>query len=198
MYNYLKEGAFHLHPNFLESRLFEKLKSGLPTLKCKATYQPHKIYYGNRFQAYPCYEFNFPTLNPTIIPQLEAILQKKIDKKSFECIIRKTVMEEVQRSKVNTIYGTIHKDTTELAAVLYFDQTSSGGTVFFEQNWDKYPDVSVGAYPNRLILYNAQRWHTAAADFTFKERYVLLIFFNTEKLNKEKYSFKIPTMKANV
>ena len=91
-------------------------------------------------------------------------------------------MEEVKRSKVNTVYGTIHKDSTELAAVLYFEQTTSGGTVFFENGIDKYPDISVGAYPNRLILYNAQRWHTAAADFTFKERHVLLIFFDTEKL----------------
>ena len=185
MYNHLRKGSFHLHPNFLERKLFEKLKSDLPTLKYKATYQPQHTYYGNRFQAYPCYELKFPTHNHIIIPKLEAILQKKIDKKSFKCIMRKTIIEEVQRSKVNTVYGTIHTDTTELAAVLYFDQTTSGGTVFFEQHWDKHPDVSVGAYPNRLILYNAQRWHTTATDFTFKERYVLAMFFNTEKSNRD-------------
>ena len=179
MYNYLKKGSFHLHPDFLEQKLFEKLKANLPTLKYKATYQPQHLYYGNRFQAYPCYEFNFPTLNSTIIPKLEDILQRKIDKKSFECILRKTIIEEVQRSKVNTVYGMIHKDLTELAAVLYFDQTTSGGTVFFEQHWDKYPDISVGAYPNRLILYDAKRLHTSATDFTFKERYILALFFNT-------------------
>jgi hypothetical protein len=185
MYNHLKKGSFHLHLNFLERKLFEKLKSDLPTLKYKATYQPHNTYYGNRFQSYPCYELKFPTHNHIIIPKLEAILQEKIDKKSFECIMRKTIIEEVQRSKVNTVYGTIHTDTSELAAVLYFDQTTSGGTVFFEQHWDKHPDVSVGAYPNRLILYNAQRWHTTATDFTFKERYVLAMFFNTEKSKRD-------------
>jgi len=181
MYNYLKEGSFHLHPNFLERKLFEKLKSDLPTLKYKTTYQPNKIYYGNRFQAYPCYELKFPAYNHIFIPKLEAILQKKINKKSFECTLRKTVIEELQRSKVNTIYGIVHKDTTAFGAVLYFDQTTSGGTVFFERDIDKYPDISVGAYPNRLILYNAQRWHAASSDFTFKERHVLLLFFNTEK-----------------
>jgi len=183
MYKHLKRGSFHLHPNFLERKLFEKLKSDLPTLQYKAIYQPYGTYYGNRFQAYPCYEFNFPTYNHIFISKLEAILQKKIDKKSMVCTIRKVVTEELKQSKVNTDYGIVHKDHTELAAVLYFDQTTSGGTVFFEHAIDKYSDISVGAYPNRLILYNAQRWHAPCADFTFKERYVLLIFFNTEKLN---------------
>ena len=181
MYNHLKKGSFHLHPNFLERKLFEKLKSSLPTLKYKATYQPKDTYYGNRFQAYPCYELKFHTYNHIIIPKLEALIQKKIDKRDFACIARKTVIEEVQRSKVNTVYGMIHKDLQELAAALHFDQTISGGTVFFEHDWDKHPDISVGAYPNRLILYNAQRWHATATDFTFKERYILVMFFNTKK-----------------
>ena len=183
MYDHLKKGSFHLHPDFLESKLFEKLKSDLPALPYTALYEPHNFYYGNRFQAYPCYEVDITTYNDVFIPKLETLLQKKIDKKSMVCTIRKTIMEELQRSKVNTVYGTIHQDPTELAAVLYFDQTTSGGTVFFENNIDKYPDISIGAYPNRLIMYSAKRWHAPAADFTFKERYVLLLFFDTEKLN---------------
>ena len=180
MYKHLKQGSFHLHRNFLYPKVFRKLRSVLSTFKYKATYQPHRLYYGNRFQAYPCYEFHFHTYDHIFIPQLESIIKKKIDKKSFVCTMRKTIMEELKRSKVNTAYGNIHKDDEELAAVLYFDQTSSGGTVFFEHDLDKYPDISVGAYPNRLILYNAQRWHASSADYTFKERHVLLFFFNTK------------------
>ena len=90
MYKHLKQGSFHLHRNFLDPKVFRKLSSELSTFKYKATYQPHRLYYGNRFQAYPCYEFHFHTYDHIFIPQLESIIKKKIDKK----IIQETLETE--------------------------------------------------------------------------------------------------------
>lgn len=181
MYNYLLNGSFYLQPGWLDSKLFDQIKEKLPKLKYKALYQPAGIYYGNRFQAYPCYEVNLTKYNSIFISLFEKILQKRIDKKSFKCLVRKSVIEEIKKSKVNTPWGIVHYDPEEIAAILYFDQTSNGGTAFFENSGDKYPDISIGAYPNRLLMYNAKRWHAIATDFTFKERYILAFFFNTLK-----------------
>ena len=121
------------------------------------------------------------SLKVIFFPKFENILQKKIDKKTFYCIARKAIIEEVKKSKINTPWAMVHYDPTDLTAILYFDQTSSGGTAFFEQVGDKYPDSTIGAYPNRLLMYNAKRFHAIATDFTFKERYILAFSFNMEK-----------------
>jgi len=182
MHKYLMNGSFYLQPDWLDYKLFTEIKAQLPKFKYKALYQPHGTYYGNRFQAYPCYEIFLTKYNSIFIPKFEDILQKKIEKKSFRCIVRKAIIEEVKKSKVSTPFAIVHSDPSEIAAVLYFDQTPDGGTVFFENRGDKYPDTSIGAYPNRLLMYNGKRWHAVATDFTFKERYVLAFFFNILKI----------------
>ena len=89
------------------------------------------------------------------------------------------ITEELLKSKTNTPYGIIHQDSDEnqFAAVMPFYQSNSGGTAFFEYVFDKYPDIQIGAYPNRLIIYGAKRHHAACNDFSFKETYKLNFFF---------------------
>ena len=92
------------------------------------------------------------------------------------------ITEELLKSKTNTPYGLVHHDSdNQFAAVLPFYQSNSGGTAFFEYQSDKYPDIQIGAYPNRLIIYDAGRFHAACNDFTFKETYKLNIFFNQKE-----------------
>ena len=43
---------------------------------------------------------------------------------------------------------------------------------------DKMADITYGAWPNRLVLYNGFRSHAACHDFTYERRYALLLFFN--------------------
>ena len=80
MHKYLINGSFYLQPGWLEHKLFNEIKEKLPKLKYKALYQPHGTYYGNRFQAYPCYEVFLTKYNSIFIPKFEDILQKKIEK----------------------------------------------------------------------------------------------------------------------
>ena len=110
------------------------------------------------------------------------------------CRIRKTFTEEIKRSKVNGKYGHIHTDynnddddpiPTDFASVFYFVQSYDGGTAFFENKGDTAPDIEISAYKNRLITYNSARLHTNCTDFTFKERYVLVSFIRTEKMDFE-------------
>tara|TARA_R100000656_G_C3848751_1_gene106970 strand:- start:51 stop:392 length:342 start_codon:yes stop_codon:yes gene_type:complete len=96
MHKYLINGSFYLQPGWLEHKLFNEIKEKLPKLKYKALYQPHGTYYGNRFQAYPCYEIILTKYNSIFIPKFEDILQKKIEKKSFQCVARK---QSLKRSK---------------------------------------------------------------------------------------------------
>lgn len=172
---------FYLEPRFLEPSVYKEIEAKLPKFKYRAAYQPAGDFYGNRFQAFPCYEYDTTDYDDMLIPRLEAILNKHIERRSFSCLIRKSITEEVKKSKVNTPYAIIHRDDRQLAAVLYFNQTSDGGTVFFENEGDKYPDISFGAYPNRCLIYNAQRNHAIATDFTYDVRYILSMFFNLEK-----------------
>ena len=94
------------------------------------------------------------------------------------------ITKELLKSKTNTPYGIVHQDLiNQFAAVLPFYQSNSGGTAFYEYEFDKYPDIQIGAYPNRLIIYDAQRNHSPCNDFTFKETYKLNIFFDKGKTN---------------
>ena len=112
----------------------------------------------------------------------------------FICKIRKSITEEVKRSKVNGKYGHIHQDLqngkddavpSEFASVFSFVQSYDGGTAFFENEGDTAPDIEVAAYRNRLVAYGSGRLHTSCTDFTFKERNVLVSFIRTEKMDFE-------------
>ena len=194
----LRNGSIFICPNFLPFDVFEEFFNKAKDYPYTEGYQPAGTYYGNRFQAYPVYE----TKDLSIIDSrffdlfrngIQDILENKIIR--FHCCIRKTITEELKMSKVNTKYGIIHSDyeanlktnpsasggdIAEFAGVFQFVQSFDGGTAFFENTWDKVPDIEVSAYPNRLTMYSSGRLHTNCTDFTFEERMVVLVFIKTD------------------
>lgn len=167
-------GSIYLKPNFLSEVLYKGSINLLNNLEYEATYQPSEVYYGNRFQAYPCYQTTIGEETNVYKKHLQEILKVNFE---LTVIARKVLSEELRQSKVNDRYGLIHSDpNADIAGILYFDQTVSGGTAFFEHEWDKEPDIVVGAYPNRLLMYNAKRPHAPCQDFTFEERKILAFF----------------------
>ena len=178
LYEHILNGSIHIERNFLEPKLYDKMFKEMSKLKYKACYQPSAKYFGNRFQAYPTNEVDHWNKYKDIVAQkIENLLGCKI--KDVKLKFRKMITKELLKSKTNTPYGLIHHDPhNQFAAVLSFYQSNSGGTAFFEYISDKYPDIQIGAFPNRLIIYNAQRHHSPCNDFTFKETYKLNIFFD--------------------
>ena len=178
LYEHILNGSIHIERNFLEPKLYDKMFKEMSKLKYKACYQPSAKYFGNRFQAYPTNEVDHWNKYKDIVAQkIENLLGCKI--KNVGLKFRKMITEELLKSKTDTTYGIVHHDPDhQFAAVLSFYQSNSGGTAFFEYISDKYPDIQIGAYPNRLIIYNAQRHHSPCNDFTFKETYKLNIFFD--------------------
>jgi|TARA_R110002012_G_C11390448_1_gene584452 hypothetical protein len=148
-------------------------------------YQPDNVPYGNRQQAYPCYETLTlaqidPEMDAAIRNQVQALFSQKIIE--WRCRIRYSLSSEVKECQAfkNTNYGFIHTDDKDFAGVLPFEQSLTGGTSFFSYHWDKVPDVTHGAWPNRMIVYNGKRWHAACQDYSFEKRSVLAIFFSLE------------------
>tara|TARA_B100001964_G_C13966337_1_gene479909 strand:+ start:136 stop:693 length:558 start_codon:yes stop_codon:yes gene_type:complete len=179
MINYINRGGISIHPDFFGGDQFDSIKSDLLNLDYKKVHQPHGDYYGNRLQAYPCYEADYNKENDYVIEGIEDILKIKIIK--FKALARKTLMSELQQSPQSfDKYGFVHKDCPDgepaLAGMMYFDQAFDGGTAFFANQMDKIPDIYISAYPNRLVLYHGNRFHAPAIDYTFKERLTLTFF----------------------
>jgi len=179
-YEQLLNGSIHIERNFFEEELYKKISKEIVKLKYSPGYQPGSYYYGNRFQGYPSHECGWSKYKKIIVNKIEHLLGCKIKDVSIK--VRRTDMDEVARSKFNTTYGLVHSDPTDFGAILCFNQTSSGGTAFFEYHFDKYPDISIGAFPNRMIIFRGGRNHTAQHDFTFESVYKLLVFFNKDKI----------------
>ena len=183
MLDYLKNGGVYIKPNFFDNDVFNEIKNDLDKLNYSKTHQPD-TYYGNRLQAFPCYESLYEGHKDTIINSLQGVLGKDIN--DLKVLARKTLMSEVKQSKSYGKYGFIHRDvennntqwyrTPLIAGMMYFDQSFDGGTAFFENHWDKVADIYVSAYPNRIVLYNGNRWHAPAFDYTFEERKTLSFF----------------------
>jgi hypothetical protein len=178
MFDYLMSGGVFVKPNFFDVDDFNDMKNDLDKLSYDKTYQPD-TYYGNRLQAFPCYESDYNEHKQLIINSLQGVLKKDII--DLKILARKTLMSEVKQSKADGKYGFIHRDIDDnkipmIAGMMYFDQSFDGGTAFFENHWDKVPDIYISAYPNRLVLYNANRWHAPAFDYTFEERKTLSFF----------------------
>ena len=178
LYEHILNGSIHIQRNFLEPKLYTKMFKEIHKLKYKAGYQPGGLYFGNRFQAYPTNEIDpWNKYKDIVVKKIEDLLGCKI--KNVHLKLRKIITKELLKSKVNTPYGLVHQDLiNQFVAILPFYQSNSGGTAFYEYESDKYPDIQIGAYPNRLIIYDAHRNHSACNDFTFKETYKLNIFFD--------------------
>lgn len=172
--NNLSNGGFFVKSDFLKPEDFSYIKKEIKNIEYNSTYQPISSYYGNRYQAYPCYENRNVNFDKFFLPKFKENFGKKIKKVSST--IRKVLSKELLQSKVNTNIGLIHTDGSKYAAIFYFDQTSNGGTAFFQNTWDKYPDVTIGSYPNRLVVYSGKKPHAPMHDFSFEERYIIAYF----------------------
>tara|TARA_B110000285_G_C14769535_1_gene443336 strand:+ start:120 stop:662 length:543 start_codon:yes stop_codon:yes gene_type:complete len=170
-------GGFHIQPGFLLNNEFNDLNDKIKNLDYTETHQPSNLQLGNRFQGYPCYEKNDDDITKLMYSKVKNLFKREL--KSFQCVVRKVIGEELKMSKVDTQYGIIHSDNENptFASVLQFDQTTNGGTAFFENSWDKHPDITIGSYPNRLLIYNGNRNHAPMYDFTYKQRYVIASFW---------------------
>ena len=202
MIDYILNKGISQHWNFLPPEKFDSIKKDVESLDFKASYQPYTNTYGNRFQAFPCYESYYFKENPYMKSRLEDMLQTKITE--FKALARKIVLDEIRVSPQNFgKYGLVHKDTTYktsipnagqtgqpqgqnlvdrpmIAGMMYFDQAYNGGTAFFFNQMERVPDIYVSAVPNRLVLYSGGIYHAPCFDYTFKERLTLSIFFKVE------------------
>jgi len=204
MIDYILNKGISQHHNFFPQEKFENIKKDLETLDYQATYQPSSKEYGNRMQAFPCYESYYHKENAYMKSRLETILGTKITE--FKTLARKTVLEELKGSAQQFgNYGFIHKDTSNaasvpnasqadtssqqvkekplLAGMMYFDQSYRGGTAFFFSQMEKVPDIYISAVPNRLVLYSGGIHHAPCFDYSYKERVTLSFFFRTEEKN---------------
>ena len=203
MIDYILNKGVSQHWNFFPPEKYQKIERDVKNLDYKASFQPSTNTYGNRLQAFPCYESYYFDENPYMKSRLEDLLKAKITE--FKCLARKTILDEIRVSPQNFgKYGLIHRDTTYqtsipnagkagdvrgqniadrpmIAGMMYFDQAYNGGTAFFFNQMEKVPDIYISAVPNRLVLYSGAIYHAPCLDYTFKERYTLSFFFRTEK-----------------
>ena len=176
------KGDIHIVPRFFDDKTYISIINKIKKLKLKSSFQPHGARYGNRMQGMPCYESDFYFKKKFIIDKIENILGIKIN--YYHCLYRKIKTKELKQSQCTGQYGFTHTDgekgQIDLAAIMHFDQSYDGGTAFFENSWDKKPDIYVSAYPNRLVLYNANRFHAPAFDHSYLERHSLAFFFKVK------------------
>ena len=182
----LKDDSIFIKHNFLPDEYFLNLKDNIQKkYKFFPSQQPKdSSVYSNRFQTQPCYETEHlknidPILDNFIYENAKKILNVPILK--YYSILRKTISSEIKKSKVDKRYGTIHQDLNEFASILYLDKSLDGGTAFFENIYDKYPEMYISAYPNRFVMYNGFRNHCPCIDFTYEERIVLVSFYVTSE-----------------
>ena len=97
MLNSIKEGSILLKPQFLPLEVYNSTLNLFNNNKFYATYQPTEIFYGNRLQAYPCYQYVLKE-NENII--FEKLLSDYLDTPvDVLTIARKIVTSEIQQSK---------------------------------------------------------------------------------------------------
>ena len=202
MIEYILNKGISQHCDFFPREKYQKIERDVKNLDYKASFQPSTNTYGNRLQAFPCYESYYFDENPYMKSRLEDLLKTKITE--FKCLARKTILDEIRVSPQNFgKYGLIHRDTTYqtsipnagkagdvkgqniadrpmIAGMMYFDQAYNGGTAFFFNQMERVPDIYVSAVPNRLVLYSGGIYHAPCFDYTFKERLTLSIFFKVE------------------
>ena len=190
MIDYILKGGISIHPGFFTEEKFYSIKSDLDKLEWNKVHQPAGSYYGNRMQAFPCYENNYDKENDYLKTSIEGILQTTIT--DFKTIARRIILSEIQESTQNFgKYGFIHRDYSPeakseplIAGMMYFDQSYDGGTAFFSSQMEKVPDIYISAYQNRLVLYHGGRYHSPCLDYTFEERLTLSFFFKIERKKK--------------
>ena len=83
MIDYITNNGISQHWNFFPQEKYQKIERDLKSLDYKASHQPATNTYGNRLQAYPCYEAEYNKHNSYIINKLSSIGFKKITLNTF-------------------------------------------------------------------------------------------------------------------
>jgi len=206
----LREGSILIKPDFFTSEQFLELKNRVENeYVYKPTYQP-AILPSNikrlseeeidsfkeryRFQAYACWETlplkdSDPEFYKIIVDKHQEYLSD-IQFHALHCFIRKALTEEVKKSYLNKEYNQPHTDKGDYASVVYFeDQGFNNGLALFGKGENKIPDIKIGSQANRLLLYDANRMHSACSDFMFDVRYVLATFISVPPKRGARYIY---------
>ena len=78
MIEYILNKGISQHWDFFPREKYLKIENDLKSLDYKATYQPSTNTYGNRLQAFPCYESYYFDENPYMKSRLEDLLKQKL------------------------------------------------------------------------------------------------------------------------
>jgi hypothetical protein len=183
---FIEKGNICSFTNFLEN--YKELEQKINSFEWKKVYQPSGIFYQDRMQSYPCLETNlFERLDKELHENIKGQFQKLFKKEIIKANIgmRCTLTSELKQSThfKDCKYGWVHTDSKwHYGAIIPFYQSINGGTAFFENNWETIPDIVYGGYPNRLIIYNANRNHASCNDYNLEKRIILTAFL---KINKD-------------
>ena len=124
------------------------------------------------------------------IKYLLILLKKKFNVKilKLETYLRKIYIKELEVSPFkDKKEGKIHTDGSgyDFAGVIYFNNHSiEGGTRLysFNKNLDQMePDIIIGAYPNRCIVYPDNIHHSPSIDWRSESRFIQVFFVQFEK-----------------
>ena len=177
LFEAIQRGAIHIEDKFFPSEIYKDIFYDLMQVNYNACYQPSETLYYNRLEAYPSHEYFYNKYNEFIINKLSELLGCQI--KDFNSFSRRLIADELKKSpQGNGKYGLVHKDGMDFAGVLSLDQSVNNGTAFYEHEFHRAPNMEIGAYPNRLILYSGYRFHSTCYDFNLKERTKIDMFFN--------------------
>ena len=157
--------------------MYKDVYFDLTQVNYSTCYQPSETLYYNRMEAYPTHEYLYNKYNEFIINRLTEMVGCQIN--DFSSFSRKLIRDELKKSpQGNGKYGLVHKDSMDFAGVLSLDQSVNNGTAFYEYEFHRAPNIEVGAYPNRLLLYSGNRFHSTCYDFNLEESIKLVMFFN--------------------
>jgi len=184
------EEEIYIIPDFFTEDQYKELKFRIENVyKYIPTYQPsdyplsERHLHGDRLKHFPCWE---TTNLENIDTEFNSIIKEKhkkflgLDGIDFKSFVRKTLTAEVKRSMINGKNSQIHTDKSDFASVIYFENAPRNGLAIFDNGGD-VPSLSIGAEPNRLILYKGNRPHSACFDSSFEVRYALCSFITISK-----------------
>jgi|TARA_R100000149_G_C5879877_1_gene144588 hypothetical protein len=177
LFQAINKGALHIESDFFTKEIYNDIFFDLKQVDYTACYQPSPTLYFNRLEAYPTHEYLYNKYNEFIIEKIQFMLGCEI--KDFSCFARKLLKSELEKSSQGkTKYGFVHKDETDFAGVIGLDESTNNGTAFYEHEWHRFPNSEIGSYPNRLVMYSGNRYHSTCYDFNLKETIKLVFFCN--------------------
>tara|TARA_E500000318_G_C3488759_1_gene183453 strand:- start:74 stop:643 length:570 start_codon:yes stop_codon:yes gene_type:complete len=160
----------------------------LHTTNMKALYQPNKVYYPNRLQAYPCWETEKfeENMMPYDIFKKTLELKTGFKTKEINSFFRTIKKSELEQSPfLGKDESMVHQDDKGgkifFAGIVYFNSFSiKDGTRIYSYKDQIEPDIIIGSKPNRCIIYRSDLFHSAGIDWRQDQRTVQVFFFNLE------------------